>query len=114
MGVLYHRPLPQSFPQGFDQRVIVVRVNEIRQRFGEWISARFAADDPAKAGADVNQTGGISHLQQRHAAVDIFQQAAEREGIDRADILRLLILSLAFQTILVLAGLLCLIEGQIR
>ena len=87
VGMLHDLSPSESFPQGVQEGVQVIRMDQVGQRLRQRISLRSTSNDAAEAGADINHSGDIPHFQQRHTALHLLQQTAEGDGVDRADVL---------------------------
>ena len=113
--LLHALPPAQPVPQRIQERIQIVRMEQLGQRPGHRTGIRIGPDDSAQAGADVDHLGALPHLQQRHTALHLLQQAAEGYGADRAEAVgpRLLIAVLPFQAESVFSGLLGLVKGQV-
>ena len=83
--MLHHFSTREAIPKRLLQRNQIIRVNQLGQRLGQWISFVIRPDQAAKAGADIDHPGMVPHLQQCHAAAQVFQQTAERDGTHRAE-----------------------------
>ena len=77
VGVLHHLFLLKSIPQHEQNGGKVVRVDQVGQRFWQREALAVTPDEPAEAGADIDDPRDLPHLQQCHAALHVLQQGAE-------------------------------------
>ena len=91
-------------------------MDELLPRHRQRQVLRLRADDAAVAGADIDHLWPRPHLQQGHAAVQVLQQPAQRDGAHGAELPARPLLRpvLVLQAIAVLAGLFRLVERQVR